>query len=187
MLSLIPVVSSQLNGHPALVVDARQLHAGLQVGKDFSNWIKDRIRQYGFQENQDFVIFANFGENSQSGRPAKDYRLTLDMAKELAMVERTEKGRLVRRYFIDCERLARGQQADLTRLQAQLAACHAELLKAKPLWGKITRYKRLGLNHVEVGLLVQRSRDRVRRNVRRVEACGLLSAPDSVQLSLLED
>lgn len=116
MSSLIPVVSSQLNGHPALVVDARQLHAGLQVGKDFSNWIKDRIRQYGFQENQDFVIFANFGENSQSGRPAKEYRLTLDMAKELAMVERTEKGRLVRRYFIDCERLARGQQADLTRL-----------------------------------------------------------------------
>ncbi len=183
---LIPIVSGQINGQTALVVNARDLHAGLEVGKDFSNWIKDRIQQYGFIENQDFRVFANFGENPQGGRPAKEYGLSLDMAKELAMVERTEKGRLVRRYFIDCERLARGQQADLTRLQSQLAACHAELLKVHPLWRKVTRYRRMGLNHTEVGLLVDRSRTCASRQAHRLEACGILTPPESAQLSLLE-
>lgn len=183
---LVPIVSGQINGQPAIVVDARQLHARLEVGKDFSNWIKDRIRQFGFQENQDFEVFADFGENPQGGRPGKKYLLTLDMAKELAMVERTEKGRMVRRYFINCERLLRFQHGDLVRLHAQLAACHAELLKLKPLWGKITRYKGLGLNHVEIGLLIRRDRRQVVRNIHRVKMCGLLPTRDSMQLSLLE-
>jgi len=183
---LIPVLPGQINGQSVLVVDARQLHAALQVGKDFSTWIKDRIQQYGFQENQDFGVFPDFGENSQRGRPAKEYRLTLDMAKELAMVERTEKGRIVRRYFIDCEQLARGQQADIARLQSQLAACHTELLKVHPLWRKVTRYRRMGLNHTEVGLLVDRSRSAASRQAHRLEACGILTPPEPAQLSLLE-
>jgi len=58
------------------------------VGKDFSTWIKGRIAQYDFIENQDFVVFANSGENPEGGRPAIEYHLTLDMAKELCMVER---------------------------------------------------------------------------------------------------
>jgi len=72
-------------------VNARDLHTFLGVGKDFSTWIKDRIRQYNFVENQDFIVFTDFGENPQGGRPSKEYRLTLDMAKELAMIERTPK------------------------------------------------------------------------------------------------
>ncbi|MCY0872982.1 MAG: antA/AntB antirepressor family protein, partial [Acidithiobacillus caldus] len=70
--------------------------------KDFSTWIKDRIRQYNFVENQDFIVFTDFGENPQGGRPSKEYRLTLDMAKELAMIERTPKGKAARQYFIAC-------------------------------------------------------------------------------------
>lgn len=76
-------------------------------------------------------------------------------------------------------------QADLESLRAQLAACHRELLQVKPLWGKVVRYKKLGLNHVEIGLLTVRDRRNVRRNVRRIEACGLLPARESMQLSLL--
>lgn len=85
-------------------VNARDLHEFLQVGKDFSNWIKDRIEQYGFVEHLDFEVFANSGENPSGGRPAKEYALSIDMAKELAMVERSEKGKQVRQYFIECER-----------------------------------------------------------------------------------
>ena len=177
MSSLIPVVSDQINGKSVLTVDARELHVCLGVATKFQDWIVRRIHEFGFMQDTDFRVILKF-ENDESrfgGTVAiKEYRLSLDMAKELAMVERTEKGRMVRRYFIDCERLARSQHADLTRLQTQLAACHAELLQAKPVWGKIARYKRLGLNHVEIGLLTTRHLRNVRRNVRRIEACGLL-------------
>jgi len=69
------------NGQRA--VSARELHLFLGVGRDFSNWIKGRIEEYGFIENQDYMVFAEIGENSNGGRPLKEYALTLDIAKEL--------------------------------------------------------------------------------------------------------
>ena len=62
-------------------------------GKDFSNWDKDRIEQFGFEENRDFEVFTEIGENPSGGRPTKEYHLTLDMAKELSMVARNAKGK----------------------------------------------------------------------------------------------
>ena len=85
-------------------VNARDLHAFLEVGKDFSNWIKDRIQQHEFVENQDFIILAKFGEYSGRGQPKKEYALTLDAAKHIAMSEHTPKGREARQYFIACEK-----------------------------------------------------------------------------------
>lgn len=115
---LIPIATQAIAGEERQAVNARELHTFLEVGKDFSNWIRNRIEEYGFVENQDFVIFANSGEKSEStfakpleknrrGRPTKEYFLTLDTAKELAMVERNAKGREARRYFIECERQAK--------------------------------------------------------------------------------
>ena len=85
-------------------VNARELHSFLEVGKDFSTWIKGRIEQYDFIENIDYVVFPNSGENASdspirgnqaSGRGGDrrsiEYHVSLDMAKELAMVERNEK------------------------------------------------------------------------------------------------
>lgn len=93
---------SEENGKRA--VSARELHNFLGVGKDFSNWIKDRIKKYGFVENQDFEVFAKFGENPNGGRPSTEYALSIDMAKELSMVENNERGKQARRYFIECEK-----------------------------------------------------------------------------------
>lgn len=85
------------------LVDARELHLFLEVKRDFSNWIKDRIEKYGFEADRDFSpILAK----SISGRPSIEYALTLDTAKELAMVENNEKGRQARRYFIEVEKKA---------------------------------------------------------------------------------
>jgi len=110
----IAVTLSMVGAEKAQTVNARELHAFLEVGKDFSTWIKDRIAQYGFAEGQDYVftLLPNFGEKGQ-GRPTKEYHLTLDMAKELAMVERNEKGKQARQYFIECERRARPAANDL--------------------------------------------------------------------------
>lgn len=83
--------------------DARELHSRLQVGRDFSNWIKDRIEQYGFIEGEDYSPNLANRSDWKAGKRRIDYHLTLDMAKELAMIENNEIGRQVRRYFIRAE------------------------------------------------------------------------------------
>ncbi|WP_283785601.1 antA/AntB antirepressor family protein, partial [Campylobacter jejuni] len=81
--------------------------------QDYSNWIKNRINQYDFIENQDYIIELVYTK----GRPRKEYYVTLDMAKELCMVENNEKGRQARRYFIECEkRLKNLEQEKMQKL-----------------------------------------------------------------------
>ncbi len=86
------------------IVDARELHTFLEVGRDYTSWIKGRIKEYGFVENEDFEVFTKTGENLSGGRPSKEYAIKLDMGKELAMVERSEKGRVIRKHFIAVEK-----------------------------------------------------------------------------------
>ncbi len=88
------------------VVNARDLHRFLESKQDFSDWIKKRISDYGFAENEDFVLLHNFMEqkNRRGGHNRKDYAISLDMAKELSMVERNEKGRQARKYFISVDK-----------------------------------------------------------------------------------
>jgi len=95
---LVPVYRSE-NGQ---AVSARELHEFLEVGKDFTSWVKDRISKYGFTENEDFIVFTENGENL--GRPKTEYILTLDTAKEIAMVQNNEKGSQARKYFIAVEK-----------------------------------------------------------------------------------
>ncbi|EAU4474165.1 antA/AntB antirepressor family protein [Salmonella enterica] len=108
---LIPVFNGTINNEPVLLCDARKLHSFLEVGKMFANWIKDRLTEYEFVENQDYILICQNGQTKGRGgdRRSKDYHLTLDTAKELAMVERNEKGRQIRRYFIECEKQLRQQ------------------------------------------------------------------------------
>lgn len=86
-----------------VAVDARDLHDFLEVGKDFSNWFKNMI-EYGFTEGQDFTPIS---AKSRGGRPRIEYAMTLDMAKELSMIQRTDKGKQAREYFITMEKRAK--------------------------------------------------------------------------------
>lgn len=88
-------------------VNARDLHEFLESKQDFSTWIKNRINQYGFVEGIDFIPFHNSVERAVGGAVRIEYHLTIDMAKELSMVERNEKGKQARQYFIACERQAK--------------------------------------------------------------------------------
>jgi phage anti-repressor protein len=111
---LIPI---QNRGSSEQWVDARTLHRFMTVGKDFSNWIKDYIKDFGFVEGRDFSpILAK----STGGRQAIEYSITLDMAKELAMLQRSEKGRQARQYFINSEK-------ELRRLQTALLVSYDEV------------------------------------------------------------
>ncbi|MGX9963919.1 antA/AntB antirepressor family protein [Roseomonas sp. F4] len=91
-------------------MNARELHASLEVATAFKDWIARRIADYGFREDVDFIAEirgSNLSGKTWGGSNARDYHLTLDMAKELAMVERNDAGRRVRHYFIECERRAK--------------------------------------------------------------------------------
>jgi len=127
MTALIQVSSRRMEGSEIQTVNARELHVFLEVGKDFSTWIKDRIDQFGFVENQDFVCSPILGSNGRGGHNRIEYHLTLDMAKELSMVERNDRGKQARQYFIECERRAKSAHLipqtlpEALRLAADLA------------------------------------------------------------------
>ena len=88
------------------LINARELHIALGNKRQFTNWIKQRIEQYQFIENQDFLTFNKFVKrgNINLGTQLTEYYLTLDMAKELCMVENNEIGRKIRKYFIETEK-----------------------------------------------------------------------------------
>lgn len=80
------------NATGQIVVSARELHQFLRIGRDFTNWFKDRIEKYGLEEGLDFTpILAK--TSKQGGRPQTDYALTVETAKELSMVENNDKGK----------------------------------------------------------------------------------------------
>uniref|UniRef100_UPI00366E654D antA/AntB antirepressor family protein n=1 Tax=Campylobacter coli TaxID=195 RepID=UPI00366E654D len=88
--------------------NAREIFQFLNSEQEYSNWIKNRISHYNFIENQDYIIEIVYTK----GRPRKEYYVTLDMAKELCMVENNEKGRQARRYFIECEKRLKNIEAE---------------------------------------------------------------------------
>lgn len=89
------------------LVSARELYDFLEVGRDFTTWIKGRIDKYEFIADVDFIVLNLAHQNggaSWGGNNKVDYALTLDMAKELSMIENNEKGKEARKYFIKCEK-----------------------------------------------------------------------------------
>lgn len=112
MNNLITVTHRTIEQQTVPTVNARELHEFLESKQDFSNWINNRINQYGFAENQDYLLNKIIVQLPSGKKYKNEYFITLDMAKELSMVERTAKGREARQYFIACEQ-------QLYKLQAQ--------------------------------------------------------------------
>ena len=97
-----------INDSGQQLVSARDLHNFLESKRQFVDWIEFRIKQYSFILNEDYTIEKGFSQkNEKVGRPSKEYIVTVDMAKELSMVENNEKGKQARRYFIQCEKKMR--------------------------------------------------------------------------------
>lgn len=135
--AIVPVIPGHIGGRETNIVSAKALHKALGVGKDFSTWITDRISEYDFTIGHDYSVHKTISPNlgkipngaayskiKQSGRPGKDYLLSVGMAKELAMIERNDQGRAIRRYFIQCEE-------ELQRSVPEIAARYRRQLKAR--------------------------------------------------------
>lgn len=183
---LIPTFNGQIGDTPQLLVNARDLHAFLEVGRDFSNWIKARIFDYDFQENQDYVVFANFGENPQGGRPTTDYHLTLDMAKELSMVERNSKGKQARRYFIDCEKRLQQSPSTATDPLAHIAHTIQQMADGMAVLAKAsqTQLKQLDRTADYINLLELNQKGHIKVTSEVIEQVKLMKSQGYPQASI---
>ncbi|EAI4900062.1 TPA: antA/AntB antirepressor family protein [Campylobacter jejuni] len=119
MQTQIQIYNDKTIGTEINSANAREIFCFLEIETQFSIWLERRILHYNFIENQDYIIELVYTK----GRPRKEYYITLDMAKELCMVENNEKGRQARRYFIECEKRLKNLEAE----QMQKLAFHQSL------------------------------------------------------------
>lgn len=142
------------------IVSARQLHQLLNVKTRFNDWIGYRLAEYQFRQGIDFTEISV--KPRSVGRPQRDYVLTLDTAKELSMLEKTEQGRFVRGYFIECEK----------RLYVQTATEDKNLrLKA--------RYGDLVLQRCSINKELANIRYRLRKATQTTVSCYLPVFPSN--------
>lgn len=114
------------------MVDARKLWQQLNSGRQFANWIRERIETYQFVENEDYIVFHKFVKNPKNkgnvvfnkfvknpkgGRPRKEYYISFNMAKELSMLQANDKGKEARNYYI---RLEKAFKSFLQKLQTPI-------------------------------------------------------------------
>ncbi|ECL9238154.1 antA/AntB antirepressor family protein [Campylobacter jejuni] len=126
MQTQIQIYNDKTIGTEINSANAREIFCFLEIETQFSIWLERRILSYNFIENQDYIIELVYTK----GRPRKEYYVTLDMAKELCMVENNEKGRQARRYFIDCEkRLKNLEQEQMQKLAFRQSLGYKSQLK----------------------------------------------------------
>lgn len=125
-----------MEAHGIQAVDARTLHAWLEVRRDFSTWFKQMIDELDLEEGKEFSPHAvKTSDLPKGGRPRNDYALTLDAAKEICLIQRSEKGKLTRRYLIQTERKAQavGIAPATTREVSALELAQIQTIRAKAI------------------------------------------------------
>lgn len=156
-------------------INAQDLHQQLEVNTRFNDWIQRRIENYGFVEDLDYYSNLSKTSNLLGGRPATEYHLTLEMAKELALLENNPKGRQVRRQLIEAERKLREDVPALLRnLQQQNLKLRLHITSAIPEYNDIRRYYEAGLTQKEMGLLLGKSDTAVRETMKKMANIHLI-------------
>ena len=100
------LIKVNTNEKGEVVISGRELHEFLEIGTEYMKWF-DRMTEYGFTENVDFSVIVNFDDDDTAFgglRKITDHAIKLDMAKELAMIQRNDKGKQARLYFIAIEK-----------------------------------------------------------------------------------
>ena len=114
---LVPVYETEQG---VKVVDGRELHQALLSGQDFSTWVKKRLAECDAEENKDFHTAPQIYGTANGGHSTRnEYTIKLETAKEMAMLERNEKGKQVRKYFIEVEKKHKQSALDLEQLNPQ--------------------------------------------------------------------
>ena len=122
---LIPITEY----HGRRVASMRDLHTFLDVSRDFTTWAQQMF-EYGFTEHEDYAeVFPEKGENPNGGRPRRDWAVTMDMGKEISMIQRTDRGKQARQYFIEAEKRDRAE-ASLPRTLPEALRQYANEVEA---------------------------------------------------------
>lgn len=126
------LIKTITRGDGTIAVSGRELHDFLEVDTPYTQWF-DRMIDYGFTQNIDFKGLSQKSEKPIGGRPRIDHVMTLDMAKEVAMIQRTDRGKQARQYFLEVERRYKQGQIDISglSLQAQAALAAAQAIAAQ--------------------------------------------------------
>jgi anti-repressor protein len=101
------LITTSQNDHGEIILSGRELHEFLEVGTRYDTWF-NRMVEYGFAENIDFIMVAQKRATNNPKNPFTefvDHHIKLDMAKEIAMIQRTEKGKQARQYFLQLEKM----------------------------------------------------------------------------------
>lgn len=176
---LIPTVSGQLDGQTQALVNACDLHEFLGVETRFDKWIQRRIEEYGFTQVIDFIESPKMANRGFWQTETKDYLISLDMAKELCMVERNDKGRQARRYFIEMEKQAKSvPDAVLWRIDALEDA----YFQAAPDMLSLLRYRNMGLNLTEIGKLLDLNPGAVSYRLKKLNDLGFVQYQPNPQI-----
>lgn len=124
------LIKVKVNEHHEPVMSARELHEFLEVATPYHIWFP-RMAEYGFEENEDFAVTNIFVHNSNGGRQTQiDHLVKIDMAKEISMIQRSDKGKQARRYFIQIEKEWNSPEKVMARA-LQIANKRLETLEAK--------------------------------------------------------
>lgn len=116
MNQLIPTSTDEQGN---ILVSGRDLHEFLNIETPYAKWFS-RMVEYGFNENIDYSVLDKIVQNPSGGRPQTDHAMTLDMAKEISMIQRNDKGKQARQYFIEVEKEYKQNQIDVNELSPEL-------------------------------------------------------------------
>lgn len=116
MNQLIKIETKIIGTEEINSINARELHEFLGVDTRFNDWINRRIEEFDFINDIDYLKMSN-SDYQGIGKPNIEYIISLDMAKELSMVERNEKGKEARKYFIECEKKLKVNSKPMTAMQ----------------------------------------------------------------------
>ena len=132
MMNDLKTIDIKLNNDLEPMVVGRDLHKMLEVATPYDKWFP-RMAEYGFMEGEDFSTFLS---ESTGGRPAVDHLIKIDMAKELCMIQRTEKGKQARQYFIQIEKDYNSPEKIMARAlqiaQKEISSLKIECASMKP-------------------------------------------------------
>lgn len=126
-MTLFTITEQELNSSPVAMVNAKELHQFLESKQHYTDWLKNRIRKYGFERDVDYLLHKVMMPHSSGAKSATQCFITVDMAKELSMLEANDKGKQARRYFIECERQS--------KTTAKILQEHSVLTVAKDMVG----------------------------------------------------
>lgn len=157
------------------VVSGRDLHDFLGVQTKYTQWF-ERMVSYGFTENVDFVGFSQKREKPTDGRPTIDHALTLDMAKEISMIQRTEKGKQARQYFIEVEKEYK-KQVNESKFRLPTNLAEMSLMISNVMQGQERKIEEQGKKVDYLmdlsGLTSSRSKELTKaRNKKIIQVCG---------------